>query len=85
LIKEFLIQRRRGKNGIKNYRDDYHEFREFWWKFHNFWIKESIKINWGKKIRSIWRLGLIKGFSWVQLGAEELSGCKLGLLNIEGT
>jgi hypothetical protein len=30
LTKEFLIQRGRGKNGIKNYRDDYHEFREFW-------------------------------------------------------
>jgi hypothetical protein len=30
LTKEFLIQRGRGKNGIKNYRDDHHEFRDFW-------------------------------------------------------
>jgi hypothetical protein len=30
LTKEFLIQRGRGKNGIKNYRDDHHEFEEFW-------------------------------------------------------
>jgi hypothetical protein len=26
----FLIQRSKGKNGIKNYRDDHHEFRDFW-------------------------------------------------------
>jgi hypothetical protein len=30
LTKEFLIQRDKGKNGIKNYRDDHHEFRDFW-------------------------------------------------------
>jgi hypothetical protein len=29
LIKEFLIQRGRGKNRIKNYRGDHHEFRDF--------------------------------------------------------
>jgi hypothetical protein len=46
--KIFLIQRGRGKNGIKNYRDDHHEFRDFWWKFHNFWISGAIKINSGK-------------------------------------
>jgi hypothetical protein len=30
LTKEFLIQKGRGKNGIKNYRDDHYEFRDFW-------------------------------------------------------
>jgi hypothetical protein len=30
LTKEFLIQRDKGKNGIKNYRGDHHEFRDFW-------------------------------------------------------
>jgi hypothetical protein len=30
LTKEFSIQRDRGKNRIKNYRDDHHEFRDFW-------------------------------------------------------
>jgi hypothetical protein len=29
LTKEFLIQRDRGKNGIKNYRGDHHDFRDF--------------------------------------------------------
>jgi hypothetical protein len=29
LTKEFLIQRGRGKNGIKNYRDDHHELGIF--------------------------------------------------------
>jgi hypothetical protein len=48
LTKEFLIQRGRSKNGIKNYRDDHHEFRDFWSKFHNFWISGAIKINSGK-------------------------------------
>jgi hypothetical protein len=48
MIKEFLIQRDRGKNGIKNYRDDHHEFRDFLVKFHDFWIKGAIKINSGK-------------------------------------
>jgi hypothetical protein len=30
LIMKFLAQADRGKNGIKNYRDDHHEFRDFW-------------------------------------------------------
>jgi hypothetical protein len=30
LTKKFLIQRGRDKNGIKNYRGDHHEFRDFW-------------------------------------------------------
>jgi hypothetical protein len=30
LIKEFLTQGGRGKNGIKNYKSDHHEFRDFW-------------------------------------------------------
>jgi hypothetical protein len=29
LIKEFLAQANRGKMGIKNYRSDHHEFRDF--------------------------------------------------------
>jgi hypothetical protein len=29
LIKEVLAQRNRGKMGIKKYRGDHHEFREF--------------------------------------------------------
>jgi hypothetical protein len=29
VIREFLTQANRGKNGIKNYRDDHHEFRDF--------------------------------------------------------
>jgi hypothetical protein len=29
LTKDFLIQRGRGKNGIKNYKGDHHEFRDF--------------------------------------------------------
>jgi hypothetical protein len=45
LANEFLIQRDRGKNGIKNYRGDHHEF-------HDFWISETIKIN-SEKIKQI--------------------------------
>jgi hypothetical protein len=30
MIREFLTQANRGKIGIKKYRDDYHEFRDFW-------------------------------------------------------
>jgi hypothetical protein len=52
---------------IKNYRSDHHEFREFWWKFHNFWISGSIKINSEKKISAI------KGWDWIR----SFSRCKL--------
>jgi hypothetical protein len=41
LTKEFLIQRGKGKNGIKNYKSDHHEFRDFW-------TSGAIKINSGK-------------------------------------
>jgi hypothetical protein len=44
-------------------------------------MKGSIKINWRKKIRSIQGSGFDQGLLWVQLGAEELSGCKLGIEN----
>jgi hypothetical protein len=44
-------------------------------------MKGAIKINWRKKIRSIQGSGFDQGLLWVQLGAEELSGCKLGLPN----
>jgi hypothetical protein len=81
----FLIQRGRGKNGIKNYRDDHHEFRDFWWKFHDFWISGAIKINSGK-IKQIKKkdqeLRFNQGFIWVQLGDRDSSGCKLGIPNI---
>jgi hypothetical protein len=30
LTNEFLIQGGRGKSGIKNYKGDHHEFRDFW-------------------------------------------------------
>jgi hypothetical protein len=30
LTNKFLIQGGRGKSGIKNYRGDHHEFRDFW-------------------------------------------------------
>jgi hypothetical protein len=39
------MQGGRGKSGIKNYRSDHYEFRDFWRKFHNFWISGAIKIN----------------------------------------
>jgi hypothetical protein len=29
MIKEFLIQRDKGKMGIKNYKGDHHDFRDF--------------------------------------------------------
>jgi hypothetical protein len=68
LTKEFLIQRGRGKNGIKNYRDDHHEFRDFWWNFHDFLISGAIKIN-SEKIK------------WINQGLrfdQDNSGCNLG-------
>jgi hypothetical protein len=46
-------------------------------------MKGSIKINWRKKIRSIQGSGFDQGLLWVQLGAEELSGCNLEMLNKE--
>jgi hypothetical protein len=52
LANEFLMQGDRGKSGIKNYRGDHHEFRDFWWKFHDFWISGAIKIN-SEKIKQI--------------------------------
>jgi hypothetical protein len=45
LANEFLMQRDKGKSGIKNYRSDHHEFRDFWWKFHDFLMSGAIKIN----------------------------------------
>jgi hypothetical protein len=67
--------------GIKKYRGDHHEFREFGWKFHDFWMKEVIKINSEKRIRLIERLGFNQRSLRVQLGAKSLTGCKLGLPN----
>jgi hypothetical protein len=69
---------------IRNYRSDYHEFREFWWKFHDLWMKGSIKINWRENIRSIQRLRFDQGALWVQLGVENLAGCKLGMASTKG-
>jgi hypothetical protein len=69
--KEFLIKGYRGKNGIKNYRDDYYEFRDFWWNFHDFWISGAIKIN-SEKIEQI---------KWIDQGLrsnQSYSGCNLG-------
>jgi hypothetical protein len=46
------MQGDRGKSGIKNYRSDHHEFRDFWSKFHDFLIRGAIKIN-SEKIKHI--------------------------------
>jgi hypothetical protein len=43
LTNKFLIQGGRGQNRIKNYRGDHHEFRDFWWKFHDFWTNGAIR------------------------------------------
>jgi hypothetical protein len=75
LDKKFLIQRDRGKNRIKNYRDDHHEFRDFWWKFHDFWISRAIKIN-SEKIK-----GINQGLRFNQGN----SGCNLGTTVVLGT
>jgi hypothetical protein len=45
LKNEFLMQGGRSKNGIKNYRSDHHEFRDFW-------MSGAIKIN-SEKIKQI--------------------------------
>jgi hypothetical protein len=71
--------------GIKKYRDDNHEFIEFWWKFHDFWMRGAIKINWEKKNQINWRVEIwsktFKGAiwskepSWVQIeGAKQRRG-----------
>jgi hypothetical protein len=78
LTKEFLIQRGRSKNGIKNYKDDHHEFRDFWWKFHDFWISGAIKIN-SEKIKQI---------KWINQGLrfnQGNSGYNLGIIASLGT
>jgi hypothetical protein len=43
LTKEFLMQGDRGKSGIKNYRDDHHEFRNFGENFMIFGQVELLK------------------------------------------
>jgi hypothetical protein len=43
LIKEFLAQRGKGKMGIKNYRSDHHEFRDFRKNFRIFGQVELLK------------------------------------------
>jgi hypothetical protein len=73
----------RGKSGIKNYRSDHHEFRDFLWKFHNFWIKRAIKINWEKKIRAIRKLRFNQGLLRVQLGDNTSLGANWGQQIIE--
>jgi hypothetical protein len=45
LANEFLMQVDGGQNGIKNYKGDHHEFRDFW-------ISGAIKIN-SEKIKQI--------------------------------
>jgi hypothetical protein len=45
MTKEFLIQTDKRKTRIKNYKGDHHDFRDFWWKFHDFWTSRAIKIN----------------------------------------
>jgi hypothetical protein len=76
----FLIQGGRDKNGIKKYRRDHHEFRDFWWKFHDFWISGAIKIN-SEKIKQIkqadQRAEIWSRPLWVQLGDITHSGYNL--------
>jgi hypothetical protein len=86
LANKFLIQRGRYKNRIKKkYISDHHEFRDFWWKFHDFWISEAIEIN-SEEIKQIkWinqGLRFNQGLIWVQLGDRYTVGCKLGISNI---
>jgi hypothetical protein len=70
---------------LKNYRGNHHEFRDFWWEFHDFWISGAIKIN-SEKIKQIKKgdqgLRFNQGFIWVQLGDRDSSGCKLGISNM---
>jgi hypothetical protein len=71
LTKEFLIQSGRGKNGIKNYKDDHHEFRDFW-------ISGAIKIN-SEKIKQIKWINQRLRFN------QSNSGCNLGTTIVLGT
>jgi hypothetical protein len=72
LTKEFSAQGGRGKSGIKNYRSDHHEFR-------NFWASETIKINL-EKIKQIKLIDQGLRFDhkllWVQLGDNNHLGAK---------
>jgi hypothetical protein len=52
LTNKILMQRGRDKNRIKNYRGDDHEFRDLWWKFHDFWTSGAIRIK-SEKIKQI--------------------------------
>jgi hypothetical protein len=74
ILREFLIQRDKGKMRIKNYMGDYQEFRDFLWKFYNFWTSGVIRIKLDKKKR------LIKGWDSIR----DLSGCNLGTETLLG-